>query len=170
MSVYIKFVKSRIYKNIVIISVLLASFFISTTNVSADTIGQSVIFNVNSKYDQFSRTSLSATLRQTSEHAYFYVEDRYWNNLNLNERVILNNNISALGQEFENNIYPKETQFWGSEPNPGIDDDPKITIVLESLCSRAGGYFDTNIEYPKKTAFSGNQTFQNNSDLWVIIY
>ena len=157
MSVYIKFVKSRIYKNIVIISGLLASFVISTTNVSADTIGQSVIFNVNSKYDQFSRTSLSATLRQTSEHAYFYVEDRYWNNLNLNERVILNNNISALGQEFENNIYPKETQFWGSEPNPGIDDDPKITIVLESLVSGNGGYFDTTNEYPKKIAANSNE-------------
>src|SRR3989344_207424 len=119
MSVYIKFVKSRIYKNIVIISVLLASFFISATNVSADTIGQSVIFNVNSKFDQFSRTNLSATLKYISEHAYFYVEDRYWNNLNPNERTVLNGNISALSQEFDNNIYPTETQFWGSEPNPG---------------------------------------------------
>lgn len=123
----------------------------------ADTIGQTQTFNVNSKYDQLARTSLSATLRQVSEHAYFYVEDRYWNNLNPNERNVLNNNISALVQEFDNNIYSKETQFWGAEPNPGIDNDPKVTIVLEDLVSGNGGYFDTSNEYPKGIAGDSNE-------------
>ncbi len=123
----------------------------------ADTVGQTQIFNVNSKYDQLSRTSLSVTLRQTSGHAYFYVEDRYWNNLNSSERTLLNNNISALSQEFDNNIYPKETQFWGSEPDPGIDNDPKITIVLEDLVSGNGGYFDTSNEYPKRITENSNE-------------
>ncbi len=123
----------------------------------ADTIGQTQIFNVNSKYDQFSRTSLSFTLKQISDHAYFYVENSYWNNLNPNERTVLNNNIFALGQEFDNNIYPKETQFWGSEPNPGIDNDPRITIVLEDLISGNGGYFDTSNEYSKKIADNSNE-------------
>ncbi len=125
--------------------------------VFADTIGQNQIFNVNSKYDQFARTSLNATLRQTSEHAYFYVEDRYWNNLSFNQQAALNGNISLLGKEFDNNIYPKETQFWGSEPNPGVDNDSKIAIVLEDLISGNGGYFDTTNQYPKKTVVNSNE-------------
>lgn len=143
--------------NILTVVAFLMPLFVLSFNVHADTTGQIQIFNVNSKYDQFSRTNLSATLRQISEHAYFYVEDRYWNNLNPSERTVLGNNISALGQEFDGNIYPKETQFWGSEPNPGIDNDPKITIVLEDLVSGNGGYFDTSNEYSKKIADNSNE-------------
>ncbi len=149
--------KCKICKNFIVSGVLLVSFFVFVFNASADMLGQSVIFNVNSRYDQFSRTSLSATLRQISEHAYFYVEDRYWDNLNTNQRIVLNSNISALAQEFDNNIYPTETQFWGPEPNPGIDNDSKITIVLEDLVSGNGGYFATSNEYPKKIAGDSNE-------------
>jgi len=140
-----------------IAGMLLVSFFIFASNASADSVGDIRNFFVNSKYDQFSRTSLSATLRNVSNNAYFYVEDRYWDNLNSNQRTSLNNSISVLGQEFDDNIYPKETQFWGAEPNPGIDNDPKVTIVLEDLVSGNGGYFDTSNEYPKKIAGSSNE-------------
>ena len=135
---------------------LSVSFFVFS-DVSADTIGQTQIFNVNSKYDQFSRTSLSATLRNVSNYAYFYIEDRYWDNLNSNQKVALNNSVSVLGQEFDNNIYPKETQFWGAEPNPGIDNDSRITIVLENLVFGNGGYFDTSNQYPKKISSDSNE-------------
>jgi hypothetical protein len=123
----------------------------------ADTIGQAKIFNVNSGYDQFSRTSLSATLRSISDHAYFYVENQYWDSLNSNGKIILSNNLGNLVREFENNIYPKETQVWGSEPNPGIDNDPKITVVLEDLISGNGGYFDTSNEHPKEIVNTSNE-------------
>ena len=147
----------RFAKHLILTGALLVSFFVFAPNASADAIGQTQIFNVNSKYDQLSRTSLSATLRYISEHAYFYVEDRYWDNLNLNQRTILNNNISALAQEFDNNIYPMEIQFWGSEPNPGIDNDSKITIVLEDLVSGNGGYFANSNGYPKEIADDSNE-------------
>ena len=126
-------------------------------DVSADTIGQTRIFNVNSKYDQFSRTSIGTTLMNVSNRAYFYVEDRYWNNLNPSQKTYLNDSISVLAREFDDNIYPKETQFWGAEPNPGIDNDSKITIVLEDLVSGNGGYFDTSNEYPKNIATDSNE-------------
>lgn len=123
----------------------------------ADTIGQTQIFNVNSKYDRFARTSLTATLINISNHAYFYADNRYWDNLNYNQKTFLINIVSALGQEFDSNIYPKETQFWGTEPNPGIDNDSKITIVLENLISGNGGYFDTSNEYPKNISSNSNE-------------
>lgn len=141
---------------ILAVAALIMPFFIFA-HASADTIGQTQIFNVNTKYDQFARTSLGATLRNVSEHAYFYVEDRYWDNLNPNQRISLSNNISGLSQEFDNNIYPKETQFWGSEPNPGIDSDPRITIVLQDLVSGNGGYFDTTNEYSKQITKNSNE-------------
>lgn len=150
-------IKIQFQKKLVVTGTLLVSFFILVPVVLADTIGQTQIFSVNPKYDQFSRTSLGATLRNVSDHAYFYIEDRYWDNLNPNQRTFLSNSISTLAQEFENNIYPKETQFWGSEPNPGIDNDSKITILLEDLVSGNGGYFDTSNEYPKRIAGDSNE-------------
>ncbi|OGM98908.1 MAG: hypothetical protein A2649_00900 [Candidatus Yanofskybacteria bacterium RIFCSPHIGHO2_01_FULL_41_26] len=151
------YIMNLLRSKIFVVVALTVFFFVFSGVSAADTVGQSVIFNVNSSYDKFSRTNLSATLRQISEHAYFYVEDSYWNNLNSNEKNYLNSNLSVLAQEFDNNIYPKETQFWGSEPNPGIDNDPKITIVLEDLVFGNGGYFDTSNEYPKNISRNSNE-------------
>ena len=141
---------------IFVATALIMPFFVFS-DVSADTLGQTQIFNVNPKYDQFSRTSLGATLRNISEHAYFYVEDKYWDGLNPNQRVSLSNSISVLSEEFDDNIYPKETQFWGVEPNPGIDNDPKITILLEDLISGNGGYFDSSNQYLKGFVINSNE-------------
>ena len=131
--------------------------FFVFSHASADTLGQTQVFNVNSKYDQFSRTSISTTLRNVSNHAYFYVEDKYWDNLSSSQRDSFNNIVSTLSQEFDNNIYLKETQFWGSELNPGIDGDPKITIVLEDLVSGNGGYFDSSNQYSKNIVSNSNE-------------
>ncbi|HEY4475076.1 MAG TPA: hypothetical protein VJC06_04075 [Candidatus Paceibacterota bacterium] len=147
----------KFFKNLIFVSFLLVSFFALASGAVADTIGQTQIFNVNSKYDQFSRSSLVATLRNVSSHAYFYVENRYWDNLNSNERTILGNSVDVLAQEFDSNIYPKETEFWGFEPNPGIDNDPKLTVVLEDLISGNGGYFDSSNEYPKNISSNSNE-------------
>ena len=147
----------KFFKNLIFVSFLLVFFFALASGAVADTIGQTQIFNVNSKYDQFSRSSLVATLRNVSSHAYFYVENRYWDNLNSNERTILGNSVDVLAQEFDSNIYPKETEFWGFEPNPGIDNDPKLTVVLEDLISGNGGYFDSSNEYPKNISSNSNE-------------
>ncbi len=149
--------KFKTYKNLIIACALVVPFFILAPIVVADTIGQSQIFFVNPKYDQFSRTSLGATLRNVSSYAYFYVEDKYWDKLNFNDKTMLINSINVLAQEFDNNIYPKETQFWGSEPNPGIDNDPKVTIVLEDLVSGNGGYFDTANQSLRKISSNSNE-------------
>lgn len=149
--------KFKICKNFIIVGALAISFFISAHIAWADTIGQTQVFNVNSKYDQFSRTNLSATLRFVSNHAYFYVDNKYWDNLSQNQKASLSNNISEIAQEFDGVIYPKETGFWGSESNPGIDNDPRITIVLEDLVSGNGGYFDSSNGYLRNIATDSNE-------------
>jgi len=149
--------KVKFFRGLVLLSLLLASFFVSTHEIFADTIGQGQIFSVNSKFDQFSRISLNATLRNISNRAYFYVEDRYWDGLSFKEKTSLTNEINTLALEFDQNIYPRETQFWGSEPNPGIDNDSKLTVVLEDLISGNGGYFDPSNQYSKDVNKNSNE-------------
>src|SRR3989338_9811066 len=144
-------------KRLVVAGILSVSFFVFASSALADNVGDVRSFFVNSKYDQFSRTNLSATLVRVSNHAYFYVDNKHWDKLNFNERSILTGNINALAQEFDDNIYLKETEFWGSEPNPGIDNDPKLTVVLEDLISGNGGYFDSSNEYPKNISSNSNE-------------
>lgn len=64
--------------------------------------------------------------------------------------------IEALRSEFDNAIYPGLVAAFGSEPNPGIDGDPKLYILLlnvrdgfnpTSSSSFIAGYFDPLSEF-----------------------
>lgn len=143
--------------NYLLLTLVFISFFVIAGSVYADTLGQQETFFVNEKFDEFARTQLSATLRQISGKIYFYMEDNYWNKLNLTDQQSLMSNVTLLAEQFENNIYPKETSLWGLEPNPGIDGDPRITILLEDLKKNNGGYFDTVNGYSQKEASDSNQ-------------
>ncbi len=133
------------------------SFFVVGKIAVADTLGQNLKFNVNAKFDKYERTNLDATLRHVSDRLYFYVEDSYWNGLNSFNQNRLLNNISNLAKEFETNIYAKEIQSFGNEPNPGIDSDPRITVLLEEVVKGNGGYFDTSNNYSRQESSSSNE-------------
>src|SRR3989338_7523734 len=136
---------------------IFVSFFVLASFASADTLGQQKIFFVNKEFDKYSRTQLETTLRQVSDKMYFYIEDSYWGKISFTSQQKLMNNMLGLAKEFETNIYPKETALWGSEPNPGIDGDSKITILLEDLKKSNGGYFDTVHGYSKQIANDSNE-------------
>jgi len=82
-------------------------------------------------------------------NSYIYVENSF--NLTLAD-------VTPLMDEFDTRIYPTDTANFGSEPNPGIDNDPKITILLLNIKdgfnpaggvnSFTAGYFDSGNEYP----------------------
>ncbi len=134
---------NKIKFNVVfILAFIVLSFFIPAVSL-ADNLGDQSTFNTDIQYDKFGRSSVTATLRTVSDHAYFYIEDKYWDSLNFYEQGVINNDIKKLANEFETVIYPKEREFWGSEPNPGVDNDPRITILLEDLAKNYGGYFET---------------------------
>ncbi|NTX00137.1 MAG: hypothetical protein HGB35_09510, partial [Geobacteraceae bacterium] len=72
--------------------------------------------------------------------------------------------LEGLQNEFDDKIYPMATANFGSEPNPGIDGDPKITILLLNIrdgFNGAGGYvagyFDPGNEYPLSANPFSNQ-------------
>jgi len=70
----------------------------------------------------------------------------------------------ALQTEFDTKIYPIDTANFGREPNPGIDGDPKITILLLNIRDGfngtggyVAGYFDPSNEYPLSAYPYSNQ-------------
>jgi len=103
-------------------------------------------FFLDANYDSTARTEITATLKKVSTNAYFYIEDEFWNSLTLAQQTSYLEKVDQLANEFDETIYPSLTYFFGSEWNPGIDGESKITILLTKLKSNAGGYFNEKDE------------------------
>src|SRR3989344_9104513 len=146
----------RFVKTFLILTAMVAPFFVFSV-VSADVIGQSQVFKINETFDKFAHKSMLATLRLVSEHAYFYVDDGYWNDIGFVGRNDLLAGIQQLASDFDTDIYPTETSFWGQEPKPGVDGDNRMTVLLEQLKSGNGGYFSTANGYSKEVASETNE-------------
>ena len=82
--------------------------------------------------------SVQATLRAVSPHAYWYVEDGIG---------VSDEDLEGVAGVFEEEIYPKVTSDFGAEWSPGIDGDPRITILHVRLTGLAG-YFSSMDEHP----------------------
>lgn len=96
-------------------------------------------------------------MKHISDRAYFYVENNYWDGLSATVRNEIMGRIAELAGEFDNRIYPLETEFFGSEANPGIDNDSRITILLTPLIENAGGYYDTANQYSRDRVSRSNE-------------
>jgi hypothetical protein len=82
---------------------------------------------------------VQATLRYITDHVYFWIEDE----VRYNERHLKN-----LVETFENQIYPTNREFFGSEWIPGVDADPHLYILYTTgLGGTVAGYFSTTDEY-----------------------
>jgi hypothetical protein len=115
-----------------------------TQQALADSLDQTQTFFIDKDYDAKSRSSVSATLRVVSDRAYGYVEDIFWNSITKASQQLVIDQVNKILAEFDDRIYPIETSFFGSEPNPGVDGDPKITIFFAPLVENAGGYFNNS--------------------------
>jgi len=123
-------------------------FIFLASSALADSIGKSEIFNVSADYDQENREQIEATLRYVSEWGYFYIENQWWNSTSSSIKMEIEKIIADLGNEFDEIIYPKITENFGSVWNPGIDGNPRITILMTNLKQNTGGYFSSCNEYP----------------------
>ncbi|MEJ2150862.1 MAG: immune inhibitor A [Chloroflexota bacterium] len=57
--------------------------------------------------------------------------------------------LRAAADQFDQDIYPTDRSFFGSEALPGIDGDPRLHILnARSLGSSVAGYFFSPSEYP----------------------
>ncbi len=90
-------------------------------------------------------TTTRLTLLFKTPHAYWYVsphtgipQDR------------LMASLRASAQVFEAHIYPTDRRIFGQEWTPGIDRDPRLTILCLNLAgSGAGGYYSAEDLYPR---------------------
>ncbi|OHA47020.1 MAG: hypothetical protein A3A80_01170 [Candidatus Terrybacteria bacterium RIFCSPLOWO2_01_FULL_44_24] len=123
----------------------------------AAAVGDTVNFNVDKSFDFLGRAQLQATLKITSAKAYLYVEDAYFSSLSIQAQSDFLAGLQNLANEFDNNIYPKETAFFGLPWEPGIDNDSHITILVSHLAGNFGGYFRTDDEYPRSQVATSNE-------------
>ncbi|MDP3794682.1 MAG: hypothetical protein Q8R13_02010 [bacterium] len=130
---------------------LAAPFFTATASL-----GEQVSFTVASVYDIKERETISATLRYEGTHAHYYVEEEYWQSLGSGQAAFAES-IKTLSADFDNHIYPLEHQYFGSEWNPGIDGDPRITVLITPMISEAGGYFLIGNEFLKTQHAQSNE-------------
>jgi len=114
-------------------------------------------FFVDSSYDFQNREKITAVLQRITGQLYFYLDDTWWESLDIEKRREINIAISELTQEFENKIYPSLTSNFGSEWKPGIDGDTRITILIHPMIENASGYFRTGDEYYRAQVINSNQ-------------
>ncbi len=137
-----------------IIFLIIACFLLLPVVVSADSLGEKRNFYIDSSYDLNKRDSVNAVLLKVTSMAYFYADENWWNFTPQNEIYAT---LGSLGDEFDNKIYPVLTTNFGSEWNPGIDKDSRITILIHPMIKDAGGYFRSNDEYLKLQVPGSNE-------------
>ncbi len=96
---------------------------------------------------------MDATLRYVTDHTYFWVE----NGTDVNE-----NDMKALMDTFEKEIYPKDREFFGSEWAPGVDGDPHIFVLYANdIGSNIAGYYNSSDQFNPivKKYSNGHESF-----------
>src|SRR4030043_2159865 len=154
---YFKDVKITISKAKCIILISLFGFLFFSNFVLAANAGEKINFSVDSYYDSAKRANVNSTLKWIGRDAYFYVEDDWWNSLTVSQQTLALNSILNLSNEFDQRIHPILTSVYGSEWNPGIDGDSKITVLVTKMVDEAGGYFNYFDEYPRSRFSNSNE-------------
>jgi hypothetical protein len=123
----------------------------------ADTLGEQTEFIVEKNYSESGAQKVKASLVEVGTGLYFYVEDNYWNSVSQDEKDKIMKSFSSLDSEFINNIKPKLNKVFGTESFPGIDNDPKMTILFYPLKGNARGYIRNIDSYSKANNPASNE-------------
>jgi immune inhibitor A len=70
--------------------------------------------------------------------------------------------LERSAREFEQNIYQRNRTLFGAEASPGVDGDPRIT-VLNTQLNGVGGYFS-----PSDAVIGGANRFSNGREMFVM--
>jgi len=94
-----------------------------------------------------SHVQRAAVLRHVGRHAYWYVQE----GLPFDEAA-----LRSAADAFDNQIYPEVRRLVGSEPFPGIDNDPRVTIFNGDVPGLAG-YVSSTDSYPASSREFSNE-------------
>lgn len=111
---------------------------ICTTPPPEYQVGDQLSFHVsnNQTFEQF---DVTATLISKEEHVYMWVDNQWLDQVD-------QQSVIDAGKTFNDKIYPRDRQLYGSEWAPGIDCDPHL-YVLHTSNTAAGGYFSSADQY-----------------------
>ena len=90
-------------------------------------------------FDAKKNTKVTATLRIVTEHSKWWIE----NGVTVDAAA-----LQTTAATFETKIYPADRAAYGSEWSPGIDDEPRIDVLIARIPGRAAGYFSSSDELP----------------------
>ncbi|MFQ6019557.1 MAG: hypothetical protein ACE5KW_02255 [Dehalococcoidia bacterium] len=91
--------------------------------------------------------TVRAVLKRISEHAYFFFEEGV---------TVDDDGLAGAAADFEATVYPTLTDRFGPEPSPGIDADPRITLLHAHL-QGAGGYVSSADQFTRPVSPRSNQ-------------
>jgi immune inhibitor A len=77
---------------------------------------------------------IKAGLYFETPHLYFWIEDGI---------TVDEDDLVYLSNTFEEEIYPTDREFFGNEPNPGIDNDEHIFLLYAHGLGNAAGFFSS---------------------------
>jgi hypothetical protein len=112
----------------------------NTVEVSDDEfgIGSQHVFWV-SNVDSNENHQINTTLQYATDHVYFWIQDGIEFDFEA---------LKTLVDTFENEIYHRNRQFFGSEWTPGVDGDPHLYIIYaKGLGGNLAGYFSSADEH-----------------------
>ncbi|HEX2914833.1 MAG TPA: hypothetical protein VH186_28835 [Chloroflexia bacterium] len=78
---------------------------------------------------------VTATAVAVTPHVYMFLDNNYHQ-----DKAAL----ARLADQFEQKIYPTTRQYFGDEPNPGVDNDPHLVILNTPLDSSIIGFFSSD--------------------------
>jgi len=93
--------------------------------------------------------TVRATARYAGGHVVVYVDDAVW----LSDHL-----VDVLGTAFDTAVYPALVEAYGSEPDPGIDGDPRVAILVYDFNDYAvDGLFDPRDMDPGGFSYSNRR-------------
>ncbi len=120
---------------------------ISFADRPAPEIGQEETFQVD-KTGGDKKKPVKALLKVIGRHCYVYLEKG---------RRIDEAKLKKVAQMFDQRIYPQTTTTFGSEWKPGIDGDPRITLLLLGGMQGCDGFFYPGDEYTAEKEPGSNE-------------
>lgn len=111
-------------------------------------VGTERTFNAHN-LDTERQFTITAVLAYKTAHVYMWVEK----GARVNQK-----DIEEAADLFESHTYPTNREFFGSEPNPGIDGDPHLNILhANGLGYNIAGYFSSTDQYVREVRPDSNQ-------------
>jgi len=92
---------------------------------------------------------VAARLMEQGQHLHIWVQQGY---------DLPKDKLRAFVQAFDSRIYHQARELWGSEPNPGIDNDPRIHILFTAdINPGVSAYFTSQHTYPASVVPDSNE-------------